>query len=419
MIRRIEALNYKCLRYVSQELDDFHVLVGPNGSGKSTFLDVVALMRDVVRGGHRDSLDEAITTRAPNFRDLLWRGQGTRLELAIEAEIPSRLRQTEQAQKKGWQLARYELAIGEAESGELGILAETLRFGPKLKHSPRQFDLFPSPLPPKETILTRPRSRWKAIVNKVPGGNDNFYAETGGWDHKFRLGPRKSALANLPEDESKFPVATWFKTLLRDGVERVVLNARQMQRPCPPNVPRDLKPDGSNIAWVVHALEATAGTKALEQWCQTVQLVLPEIKRIRTVERPEDRFRYLVLEYQGGVEVPSWLVSDGTLRMLALTLIPFLPKSGLIYLIEEPENGVHPTALETIFQCLSHAYGRQVLLASHSPQVARLASPEQVLCFARADDGAVDVVRGSEHPRLRAWREKADLGLLLPSGVLS
>jgi len=30
MITKIEALNYRCLRYVSRALGPFHVLVGPN-----------------------------------------------------------------------------------------------------------------------------------------------------------------------------------------------------------------------------------------------------------------------------------------------------------------------------------------------------------------------------------------------------
>jgi predicted ATPase len=33
MITRIEALGYRCLRYISQPLGPFHVLVGPNASG--------------------------------------------------------------------------------------------------------------------------------------------------------------------------------------------------------------------------------------------------------------------------------------------------------------------------------------------------------------------------------------------------
>ena len=41
MITLVEALNYRCLRYVHRPLKPFHVLVGPNASGKSTFLDVI------------------------------------------------------------------------------------------------------------------------------------------------------------------------------------------------------------------------------------------------------------------------------------------------------------------------------------------------------------------------------------------
>ena len=36
MIRLIEALNFRCLRYARQPLGPFHVLVGPNASGKTT-----------------------------------------------------------------------------------------------------------------------------------------------------------------------------------------------------------------------------------------------------------------------------------------------------------------------------------------------------------------------------------------------
>jgi hypothetical protein len=58
------------------------------------------------------------------------------------------------------------------------------------------------------------------------------------------------------------------------------------------------------------------------------------------------------------------------------------------------------------------------LLATHSPVVLSVARPEQVLCFARTPEGATDIVRGSEHPRLREWKGETDLGTLFASGVL-
>src|SRR5436309_4097587 len=87
MITRIEALCYRCLRYVRQPLGPFHVLVGPNASGKTTFLDVVAFLGRLVS----DGLDAALHERTPNFEDLLFARHGSRFELAVEARIPDRL----------------------------------------------------------------------------------------------------------------------------------------------------------------------------------------------------------------------------------------------------------------------------------------------------------------------------------------
>ena len=139
---------------------------------------------------------------------------------------------------------------------------------------------------------------------------------------------------------------------------------------------------------------------------------------MHTVERPEDRSRYLVLDYATGLQAPSWLVSDRTLRMLALTILAYLPDMEGTYLIEEPENGIHPSAVETVFQSLSSVYRAQILLATHSPVILSLAKPDQVLCFNRTAQGATDIVLGSEHPRLRTWRGETDLGTLFASGVL-
>ncbi len=84
MITLIEALNYRCLKYVQRRLNPFHVLVGPNASGKTTFLDVIGFLRDLVSEG----LDFALPERTPNPQELLFRRQGDRLELAIVAGIP-------------------------------------------------------------------------------------------------------------------------------------------------------------------------------------------------------------------------------------------------------------------------------------------------------------------------------------------
>jgi predicted ATPase len=70
------------------------------------------------------------------------------------------------------------------------------------------------------------------------------------------------------------------------------------------------------------------------------------------------------------VDYSSRIVSEGTLRVLALCVIAVNPWAGSLLAFEEPENGVHPRRLELIAQLLlsvASEQGRQVLVTTHSP----------------------------------------------------
>ena len=395
MIRTVEALHYRSLRYVRQDLQRFHVLVGPNASGKTTFFDVIRFLGDLVAGG----LDAAIAERTDNLRDLFWLRQGGRFELAVEIDVPDAHGGT-----RTYDGCRYEIAIGiDPESQENAILAErVLLFHFARGTAPRERTLFPERLLAPETVLTPRNARGvRTLVNKGHNGNDTFYDETGkGWDHAFRLGRRRSALGNLPEDESKFPVATHLKRLLNEGPQSLVLNSALMRRASPPGQATAFRPDGANLPWVVEDLRRR-DPRRVQAWVAHLRTALPDVGDVPTVERPEDRHRYIVGCYEGSLQAPAWMVSDGTLRLLALTLPAYLPGLRGVYLIEEPENGIHPRAVETMYQSLSSMYGAQVLMATHSPVILSLAQPSDVLCFARTADGSTDIVNGAGHPGLQ------------------
>ncbi|MBP8973674.1 MAG: AAA family ATPase [Anaerolineae bacterium] len=421
MLTKIEALNYRALRYISQTLRPFQVLVGPNASGKSTFLDVIAFVADLI---NKPTLADAVYERASDIRDLTWNHASEWLELAVEVDIPPLI--LSRPQLTQYRRLRYEVRIGvQEESSELAMLAETLWLAPP-ESVTQANHVQPRPFPSEPAVPARitaaPDSRapagWRRIVNKIErSGNDYFRAETTDWNNQFRLGPRRSALANLPEDESRFPAATWFKRYISEGVQRIMLNSEAMRRPSPPQSPRSFLPDGSNLPWVIDDLKQKHPER-LSLWVEHLRTALPDVRGIDTVERPEDRHRYLVLEYETGLRVPSWLVSDGTLRMMALTILAYLPQMQGVYLIEEPENGIHPRAVEAVFQSLSSVYDAQVLLATHSPVILSLTEPEQLLCFARTPAGETDIVPGDEHPRLKDWRGEVSLSTLYASGVL-
>jgi predicted ATPase len=440
VITLIEALDFRCLKYVRRPLGPFHVLVGPNASGKTTFLDVVAFLGQLVS----DGLDAAVGARSQNFEDLVWRRSSEKVpgqsstpqepvslaprdfaaggfELAIEAAIPAE--HLEKLNSKPYDTIRYEISIGdEPETGEVGIKAEKVLLKKQEPTVREERTLFPMELEAPASLQTPQRHNARTVINKVPGGNDNFYSEVygesgKGWAPAFRLGPRKSALGNLPEDESKFPVSTWLKRLLAEGVQQFILNSLLIRRASPPGQVRGFKPDGSNLPWVVDRLQRTADNR-FREWVAHVQTALPDLEDIRTVERPDDKHRYLILRYKGGLDVPSWMASDGTLRLLALTLPAYLADFKGIYLIEEPENGIHPTAVETVFQSLSSVYDAQILLATHSPVILSVAEAKEVLCFAKTKEGSSDIVPGDEHPALRDWRREPNLGVLFAAGVL-
>ncbi len=422
MITLIEALGYRCLCDTRQPLKSFQVLVGPNASGKTTFLDVVGFLANVVS----DGLEGAIQRRTTNPLDLTWGRSGDRFELAIEARLPDSVRRT--LHDQSWDTIRYEVGVRVAP--EIEFLVERVQVLKRPEEPPRQRDLFPAWRSPRDTLIGPKKApQGRTVVNKVAGGNDNFYSETykeagKGWAVSYKLGRKKSALGNLPEDESQFPAATWLKGILSTGVQQFALNSSAMRLASAPGHGRGFDPDGSNLPWVVAQLEGYAKSPShpdatrLADWVSHLRTALPDLEGIRTVERPDDRHRYLMLRYANSLEVPSWMASDGTLRLLALTLPAYLLDLDGIYLIEEPENGIHPRAIETMFQSLSSVYGAQILLATHSPVVLNLVDANDVLCFAKDSAGGTDIVTGSAHPTLRSWQGESSLGELLATGIL-
>ncbi len=418
MFTRLQTRNYRCLKSIDQELGAFRALVGPNASGKTTFLDVIGFASDLMR--QRGDVAAAVRSQSATFEKLLWLGQGDAFQLAIEADIPGSVRQHMAAELQARRRVRYELEIGTVD-GEIGINHEILwLIEPKVAKPARQIELFPAPQTEAPDVLSKPGSGRKVAVKKNPGGNDNYYNEgkRKTYNPSFKLGRTRSALANLPVDAENFPVSTWFRDYLEQGVQAFVLNSQVIRQPSPPGLSRRFRPDGANLPWVIDELRSNA--KKFAGWLEHVRTALPDIADITTIERPEDRHRYLVIHYDSGAEVPSWLASDGTLRLLALTIPAYLPNISGTFLIEEPENGIHPRALETILQSLSSIYGGQVLMATHSPAALNLLEPANILCFAKDDQGATDIVSGDRHPALRDWREgEPDLGVIFAAGILS
>lgn len=414
MFSLIEALNFRSLRYVRQPLGPFQVLVGPNASGKSNFLDVIAFLGRLILEG----LESAVSERTDNFYDLLWGRSGNRFELAVEATIPEPLQNS-----RKHDAIRYELAIGIGENQVLSILNEQIRLraagGTTLNEirGVRPQSLF-SKLPGwTSEVISSGRQKVRMMAADQLVANESDVNEDGDsiW---VSSGPKRSILSQL--DADRFPELSWFAEAL-GRVCRLELVNTELRRPAAPGKGPDLGQDGSNLPWVVSRLQSSA-PQAYGNWLAHIQTALPDVVGIRVVERPEDRHRYLMLQFAGDLEVPSWALSDGTLRLLALTLLAYQPdpqpSSSPVWLIEEPENSIHPTNIETVMQSLQSVYDGQILIATQSPILLAVVDPSKILVLARDEERGTTITAGDNHPALKHWRGEVSLGTLFAGGVL-
>lgn len=317
---------------------------------------------------------------------------------------------------------RYEVEIREDASRGLHIARE--QWFP-LSSDPaeaRARDRFPDPPTPPDTLFTRFGPDQPAEApNDLPGGGDRTPLDVlypvEGVQSPDSLA---SALGRLPAvADDDFAVHRWLKGEL-GGAVSVSLDAGTLQRPSPPSMAgHPLTHRGSNLPWLVDRLRVE-GREDYEEWIGHVTAFLPDIRSVETVVRPEDRHAYLIVRYASGLFAPAWAVSGGTLRLLALTLLAYLPAETIScrrFFIEEPENGLHPNAVDAVYDSLASVYDHQVFVATYSQGFVRRAFPEEILCFACAEDETTDIVRGDRHPILAGWDGWKDPTLLFATGV--
>ena len=399
MIRRIQALNYRCLRYVDIALDRFGVLVGETGSGKSTLLDAIALLSDLIRDGPR----AAVHKRTDDFRDLVWGRpeDNLRFELAAEFEIPDDLRQGP-GDESPFQRFRYEIAVTGGDAGpgietERGILMP----GTAGRASPQE-TLFTDPPPAPASVPSGSRRRGsRTVFSKSATGNDSFNVESAGqgskgWAVRIALGPRRSTLANLPENPDSFPVATYVRDLLKGQVNYMAFDATGLRRPSPPGRQAEsLEPDGSNLPWAVGRLRAT-DAQGFREWIAQLQTALPQLEDVLVTERQSDRQACLTIRETTGMELPLHAVSDGALRLIAVTLLPRLAATGGIWLVRNETDGLDSPSLQVAFESLSAVAQAQVLVATRSPMFVLNTQASERLHFTRDEEGAANIVSGEE-----------------------
>jgi predicted ATPase len=144
-----------------------------------------------------------------------------------------------------------------------------------------------------------------------------------------------------------------------------------------------LKPDASNLAAVLAHLKAKTTSEhrpdgVLSDIAADLASLIPSVSQLRIQNDPNQRQYSFSLGFTGDLSFSSRVISDGTLRLLALLTILNDPDRRGTLCFEEPENGVHEGRVPKLVEFLRDAANNsfdpespsfQILLNTHSPKV--------------------------------------------------
>jgi len=179
---------------------------------------------------------------------------------------------------------------------------------------------------------------------------------------------------------------------------------------------------GENFAGLVKAiLSDERNAAAYDSWLK--QLTPAELDKVEVMYGALREPLFAVKK--NGHRIPAPLLSDGTLRFAALAAAFFQPDMPHTLLVEEVENGIHPTRLRLLIELLksrSESGRPQVMATSHSPLVLAWLTEEdyKTTFYCRKDEetGASTITPLAEIPRFQDLARKQPAADLFAEGWL-
>ncbi|MBU1637161.1 AAA family ATPase, partial [bacterium] len=372
MITQLDILNFKAHRAVRIPLSNYQLFVGPNGTGKSTAFDAILFVHNALNESIEYALDK---TNAESLIELTHCGRGDSIGFSFAL------------QKEGWPALRYttlfrqdpiEGVVVDAESVAALVQGKDISIPGATPDTQLSFELFErtdefEELRHLKSHATRNSEAWKRIVYRTTTGADTYkriYDDASAQDsyaiQTNLAGPKQFTLKFLPFSPG-FEYANWIKEYLLKAPSRIQLDIESIRLSgAPGKSGSSLSDNGDNFANVVATFESTS-KDSYRNWIRHINEYFPEISGIQVEVKPEDKRRVFYVVTREGTKVPHYLLSDGTLRFMALTLLAYHENGSRFLMIEEPENGLHPTAIEGVLEPFKSVDPKQqVAFASHS-----------------------------------------------------
>ena len=385
-LQALRLQNFKAIRDSGLlTLTPLTILIGNNGSGKSSLIEGLMTYQMLITQG----LDAAM-----NY----WRG----FEQIRNQAVPHAL--DEKHQRQGGRPREQNPLIFTMRAQPAGglLLAETT-----INSSPGGNELFIQ----SESI----KVSGKRVLSRDENGNV-FGKQTDVAAHRLPDGD-----AILAQSRYQIPSLHTFAQAVAQW-QFVMLTPDNMGQPTPQQrtgAQVRLTRSGGNIAEYLleirrHDALIFAGI------IETLQEVLPYVSDLQPALASElERTVYLQMT-EGDFKIPGWLLSSGTLRILAILALLRHPHPPPLIVIEEIENGFDPRTLHLLVQEIKYAVesGRtQIIITTHSPYLLDFLSLQHIVLVERVD-GAPVFYRPATETDLNEWSHRFGPGQLYTMGKL-
>lgn len=368
-LKRLKVQGFRSLRDVDLELRDLTVLIGANGSGKSNLLSLLRLVHAAVS----TDLQFRIATDG-NASSVLHYGPKHTNEIRVDLEIGG-----------GPESSEYGFTLSLAAPDRLIFAEERIRARPGPGEEPfaklRSLNQLESTLASLAQVKETPHASTAREIVKVLGRVQAYHFHD----------TSRTAQVRLTQD-----------------VDRN----------------RGLLADGANLASFLHMLRHVH-PQHYQVILGNIRQVVPYLKDFELAPEKLNE-KSILLRWRDrnpDYEFGAHQLSDGSLRAIALITALLQPEELMpsVFVIDEPELGLHPLAVShigSLIKALSST--RQVVVATQSPRILSQVEPEDVVVVEREEDErgfGSSTFRRLSAEGLARWRGEYDLGALFEMNV--
>jgi len=362
MIKELRLQNWKSFASATLYVDPLTILIGANASGKSNALDALRFLQRVAAGTELTAALAGDSVQASIRGGVEWAALKPNTQFALTVVISGPVPEIEYL---------YTVSVTLAERCQL--LAEQLvrvKYRPRGKKEGTRVNLYAT----------------DAVGPEDPAITAKLYNEKGG--SKKVLGRATAILHQLHNQPLRRDIA--------EGIEQVMADLRRIfvLDPIPSHMraytPKSdqLQSDAANIAGVIAALP-NGEKEAIERILSGYVRHLPERDILRVWAETVGKFdsdAMLYCEEQWGEGSTPGLVdargmSDGTLRFLAVLTALLTRPRGSLLVVEEVDNGVHPSRADLLVLMLreiGEKRGVDVVVTTHNPALLNALGPELI-----------------------------------------